>query len=348
MRAVEGVLDSGRYILGPEVDAFEKEFAHLCQVPAAVGVANGTDALNLVLRSLALKADDEVITAPNSFLASASTIALAGARPVFVDVRPDMNMDPERLAGAITPRTRAIVPVHLTGRPAPMKEILDIAARHGLFVIEDSAQAVGAKLDGTPVGGWGHASCFSMHPLKNLYAYGDAGMATTRDSDLAARLRQSRNHGLRNRDTCDFWSFNSRLDEIHAAMLRVHLRKLPEWTEERRRLAFRYNDLLRPYVTVPDEAPGEHCVYQTYMVQADRRDALQLFLKENGVEALVHYATPIHLQPAAKSLGYTAADFPMTMHVVNRILSLPLYPGLTEEQQEHVVALVRRFYTGRG
>jgi dTDP-4-amino-4,6-dideoxygalactose transaminase len=347
LSAVERVLDSGRYILGPQVHAFEQEFAGLCQVPNAVGLASGTGALNLVLRSLALRPGDEVITAPNSFLASASTIALAGARPVFVDVRRDLNMDPGRLACAITPRTRAIVPVHLTGRPAPMKEILEIASRHNLFVIEDAAQAVGAKLDGCPVGGWGHAACFSLHPLKNLHAYGDGGMATTRDESLAARLRQSRNHGLRDRDTCDFWSFNCRLDELHAAMLRIQLRKLPEWTVERRRLAFRYNDLLRSYVTVPDEGPGEYCVYQTYMVQADRRDALRRFLQDDGVEALIHYPTPIHLQPAAKDLGYTEADFPMTMHVGNRILSLPLYPGLREEQQDHVAALVRKFYTGR-
>lgn len=347
MRAVEGVLDSGRYILGPEVQAFEQEFAELCGVPASIGVANGTDALILVLRDLGLKAGDEVITAPNSFLASASAVVLAGGRPVFVDVRRDMNMDPDRLAAAVTPRTRAIMPVHLTGRPAPMREILDIASKQGLFVVEDAAQAVGARLAGRPVGGWGHAACFSLHPLKNLHAYGDAGMVTTRDPDLAARLRQARNHGLRNRDTCDHWACNSRLDELHAAMLRVQLRKLSDWTEERRRLAFRYNDLLRSYVTVPDEAPEQHCVYQTYMVQAERRDALQLFLNETGVEALVHYRTPIHLQPAARSLGYTEADFPMAMHVVNRILSLPLYPGLTEVQQDHVVASVRRFYTGR-
>jgi dTDP-4-amino-4,6-dideoxygalactose transaminase len=310
-------------------------------------LASGTCALNLVLRSLELKGDDEVITAPNSFLASAATIALAGARPVFVDVRRDMNMDPDHLESVITSRTRAIVPVHLTGRPAPMKDILNIASRHNLFVLEDSAQAVGAKLDGRTVGGWGHAACFSLHPLKNLHAYGDAGMATIRDATLAARLRQSRNHGLRNRDTCDFWSFNCRLDELHAAMLRIQLRKLPEWTEERRRLAFRYNDLLRPYVTVPDEGPGEYCVYQTYMIQAERRDDLQRFLKENGIEALVHYSTPIHLQPAARDLGYTEADFPTTAYLVERILSLPLYPGLSEDQQEHVVATVSRFYTGR-
>jgi len=346
LRAVESVIDSGRYILGPEVQAFEQEFARLCGAPDALGVASGTDALVLVLRGLRLGAGDEVITAPNSFLASASAVALAGGRPVFVDVRADMNMDPDRLEAAITARTRAIIPVHLTGRPAPMKAILDIASRRGIPVIEDAAQAVGAKLDGRPVGSWGHAGCFSLHPLKNLHAYGDAGMVTTGDADLAAWLRLGRNHGLRTRDACDFWTLNSRLDELHAAMLRVQLRKLTEWTEERRRLAFRYNDLLRPYVTVPDEGPGEYCVYQTYMIQTDRRDECQHMLREDGVEALVHYPTPIHLQPAARDLGYTDTDFPMARHVVDRILSLPLYPGLTEAQQDLVVASIQRFHAG--
>ena len=347
MAAVESVLDSGRYILGPEVQAFEREFAALCDVPLAVGLANGTCALHLVLRAIGVTAGDEVITAPNSFLASASSAALTGARPVFVDVRADMNLDPGKLEDAITPRTKAIVPVHLAGRPAAMKEILEIADRRGVFVLEDSAQAVGARLDGRPVGGWGHAACFSLHPLKNLYAYGDAGMMTTRDDRLASHLRQARNHGLQNRDTCDFWSFNCRLDEIHAAMLRVHLRKLDEWTAARRRLALRYNDALRAYVTVPDEGQGEYHVYQTYMIQSQMRDQLQKFLNVHGIEALVHYATPIHLQPAARDLGYTATDFPETARVVSEILSLPLYPGLTEDQQDLVVSAIREFYTGR-
>lgn len=346
LAAVEGVLDSGRYILGPEVQAFEREFATLCGVSSAVGVASGTDALILVFRALGLGPGDEVITAPNSFLASASAVALAGARPVFADVRADMNIDPARVEDAITPRTRAILPVHLTGRPAPMREIMEIASRRGIAVVEDAAQAVGARLDDRPVGCWGAAGCFSLHPLKNLHAYGDAGMVSTGDADLAAGLKQARDHGLRDRDTCDYWSVNSRLDELHAAMLRVQLRQLPSWTEARRRLAFRYNELLRPYVEVPDEAPGEFHVYQTYMIQTDRRDELRQFLVANGVEALVHYGVPIHRQPAARALGYRADDFPIANRVVGRILSLPLYPGLTEAQQDLVAALIRRFHTG--
>ena len=344
LAAVETVLDGGRYILGPEVAAFESEFAGYCQAKFATGVGNGTSSLHLVLRSLGVGAGDEVITAPNSFLASASSIALTGARPVFVDIRPDGNMDPGWLEAAITPCTKALMPVHLTGRPAQMRDILAIARRHHLFVLEDAAQAVGARLDGKPVGGWGDAACFSMHPLKNLHAFGDGGMMTTNNQDLFRRMLQARNHGLVDRERCDFWSFNSRLDEIHAAMLRVQLRYLDVWTEARRRLAFRYNDLLRPYVGVPDEGPGEYCVYQTYVIQAEQRGDLKRYLNDNGVEALVHYETPIHLQPPARALGYSASDFPVTMRYVSRILSLPLYPGMTHAQQDHVVELIASFY----
>lgn len=344
LRAVEDVLDSGRYIMGPEVAAFEREFAEYCGTKFSAGIANGTCALHLVLRGLGLEAGDEVITAPNSFIASASSVALAGLRPVFVDILDDGNIDPQRVEDAITPRTRAVLPVHLTGRPARMKEILDIAKRHDLFVLEDAAQAVGASLDGRRVGSWGHAACFSLHPLKNLHAFGDGGMVTTQDPALLAGVSKSRNHGLANREQCDFWSFNCRLDEIQAAMLRVQLRHLDEWTETRRALALRYNDLLRPYVKVPDEGPGEKCVFQTYVIKANRRDALKQFLNDNGVEALIHYATPIHVQPAALNLGYTANDFPRTMRHVSQIISLPLYPTLAHAQQDRVAELIGSFY----
>ena len=344
MRAVESVMDSGRYILGPEVAAFEREFAEYCQVRFSIGISNGTSALHLVLRGIGLNDGDEVITVPNSFVASAATIALAGAKPVFVDICDDGNMDPQKLEDAITERTRAVVPVHLTGRPARMKNIMEIAQRRDLFVLEDAAQAVGASLDGKRVGSWGDAACFSLHPLKNLHAFGDGGMVTSQDEDLIARLAKSRNHGLANREQCDFWSFNSRLDEMQAAMLRVQLRHLDAWTETRRNLALRYNDLLRPYVAVPDEGQGEHCVFQTYVVKAERRDELKQYLNEHGVEALIHYATPIHLQPAAKDLGYSAFDFPKTMRHVGKILSLPLYPTLTHAQQDRVIELISSFY----
>jgi dTDP-4-amino-4,6-dideoxygalactose transaminase len=344
MLAVESVIDSGRYILGPEVSAFEQEFATYCQTKFSSGISNGTSALNLVLRAIGIRPGDEVITVPNSFVASAAAIVLAGGTPVFVDICHCGNMDPQQLEDAITTRTRAVIPVHLTGRPAEMKAILEIAHRRNLFVLEDAAQAVGAELDGKRVGSWGDAACFSMHPLKNLHAFGDAGMVTSSDEGLIARLNKTRNHGLLNRDQCDFFSFNSRLDELQAAMLRVQLRHLDDWTITRRSLALRYNDLLRSFVDVPDEGPGERCVFQTYVIKAERRDALKQYLNERGVEAMIHYATPIHLQPAAKELGYSVADFPRTMQHVGKILSLPLYPTLTHMQQDRVVDLVSSFY----
>lgn len=344
LNACGAVLDSGRYITGPELASFESEFASYCGVQHAIGVANGTCALQLVMRRLNLEPGSEVITAPNSFIASAGAIAQAGGRPTFADIGPDLNIDPAAIESAITGRTRAIMPVHLTGRPARMEQIMALAERHGLFVLEDSAQAVGARLQGRLMGSWGDASCFSLHPLKNLHAFGDGGMITTDDEALNENVRMSRNHGMKNRDECEFWGCNCRLDELQAAMLRVQLPLLDGWTEKRRRLAFRYNELLNPYVSVPEEGDDEFCVYQTYVIQAERRNELREFLRGRGVEALVHYATPIHHQPAATSLGYQPEEFPNALRACEQILSLPLYPGLTEAQQDTVIDLIAEFY----
>jgi dTDP-4-amino-4,6-dideoxygalactose transaminase len=344
LNVFEKVLLSGRYILGPELSSLEAEFASYCESKYAIGVASGTDALLLVLRSLHLQPTDEVITAPNSYIASASAIALAGATPRFADICHCGNLSPEAFEAAITPNTKAVIPVHLTGRPAEMNEIIRIAKKHNIFVIEDAAQAVGASLNGQKVGSWGDAACFSFHPLKNLRAFGDGGMIVTRHKWLNDELRQERNQGLATREQCDYWGFNSRLDELQAAFLRVQLHKLSEKTEKRRELAFRYNELLRPYVQVPDEHSGEYCVYQTYVIKAENRDELKAHLLNKGVEALVHYPIPIHLQPAAKYLGYTKDDFPNTMHHVCQILSLPLYPNLTQSQQEYVAHQIKDFY----
>ncbi|MBI4356163.1 MAG: DegT/DnrJ/EryC1/StrS family aminotransferase [Candidatus Omnitrophica bacterium] len=344
LAACQSILESGQYVMGPELAAFEREFAEYCGTRFAVGVANGTDALILVLRRLALQAGDEVITAPNSFIASASSIALAGGRPVFADIGVDLNLDPAQVEAAITPRTKAIVPVHLTGRPARMDEILAIAKRYRLYVLEDAAQAVGAKLHDRRAGSWGDAACFSLHPLKNLHAFGDGGVVTTNDEPLYRWLLQARNHGLKNRDECAFWSVNSRLDEIQAAMLRVQLRHLDQWTAERRRLAARYAVLLKPHVEVPEERPGEHHVFQTYMIQADRRDALLRHLNDHDIEARVHYPVPLHRQPVTRDLGYGTDALPIATRAAGRILSLPLYPGLTEAQQQRVAQLIAEFY----
>lgn len=346
LKAVGRVIDSGQYILGAEVERFERAFAALCHTAFAVGVSDGTCALTLALRALGMGPGDEVITAPNSFLASAASIALAGGRPVFADVRDDLNIDPDAVAAAITSRTRAIMPVHLTGRPAAMDRLGALAERHGLAIVEDAAQAVGARLHGRPVGSFGAIGCFSLHPLKNLGALGDAGVVTTGDGALARRLQIDRNHGLRDRDAVDHWSENARLDAIQAAILNVKLPHLPAWTREKRALAARYREALRDVVGVPEEAPGEECVWATFIIRAERRDDLQRYLGSRGIDTKVHYPTPIHLQEAAADLGYRKGDFPVTERLATEILSLPIYPGLTEAQQEAVVMAIRSFYTG--
>lgn len=344
LAAIGQVIDSGQYILGGEVERFERAFATLAGADFAVGVSNGTCALILALKALEIGPGDEVITAPNSFLASASSIALAGARPVFADVREDLNIDPDAVEVAITPRTRAIMPVHLAGRPAAMDRLGTLAERHGLAIVEDAAQAVGARLHGRPVGSFGAIGCFSLHPLKNLGALGDAGVMTTRDAGLARRLTIDRNHGLRDREAVDHWSGNARLDAIQAAILNVKLPHLPRWTAEKLRLAGRYREALRGVVRVPEDAPGEECVYATFIIRGERRDDLQRHLAERGIDTRIHYPTPIHLQEAAGDLGYRKGDFPVTERLANEILSLPIYPGLTEAQQEAVILAIRSFY----
>lgn len=344
LAAVERVLSHGKYILGPEVEQFEKKFAALSGTTFALGVDNGTNALILSLQALGIGPGDEVITAPNSYLASASSVALAGARPVFVDVRDDLNMDPMKMEAAITPRTKAIIAVHLTGRPAQMDAIMQVAERYHLKVIEDCAQAVGASYQGRPVGSWGALGCFSLHPLKNLAAAGDGGVITTSDPALYEYLLKARNHGLRNRDECEFWSYNSRLDTVQAAMLLVKLERLKEWNEKRRSNAAFYRERLQNVVHCPADAPGEYAVYHTFIIQAARRDALMAHLESRGIGCKVHYPIPIHLQKAAEGLGYGRGSFPVTEAQLETILSLPVYPELTQAQLEHVAACILEFY----
>ena len=345
--AFDEVLDSGHYIQGPNVAAFEREFAEFCEAPFATGVANGTCSLHLVLRSMGVGPGDEVITAPNSFFASAAAISLVGARIVFADVNEDSNIDPDAIEAAITDRTKAIMPVHLTGRPVDMVRIQAIADANGLGILEDAAQAVGSSFRGQKVGSWGTAASFSLHPLKSLHAFGDAGILTARDERIIQDVALRKNHGLVDRGTCAEWSFNCRLDEVQAALLRVQLRNVDAKIAERRRLAHRYHELLRDYVVVPEEREGEIHTYQTYLIQAGDRDALQAHLRANGVEAIVHYATPLHLQPAAAELGYGPGSFPVTERLSDSILSLPLFPGMTAEQQDRVVTEIASFYDAR-
>jgi len=345
LSAVEAVLDHGGFILGPEVQTFEQCFAEFCGVRYAVGVGTGTDALFLSLRALGIGPGDEVITVPNSFLASASSVALVGARPVFVDVREDYNINPDLIEMAITPRTKAITPVHLTGRTADMSTILAVAAKHDLAVVEDAAQAVGTKYHGQQVGSFGVAGCFSFHPLKNLSACGDGGIITTNNAAVYRYLLKARNHGLCNRNESEFWSINSRLDVMQAAMLQIKLKYLSAWTEARRANAAFYLEHLANVVEMPQEQPYEYSVYQTFIIQAKRRDELQHYLMERGVETKVHYHIPIHLQKAARFLGYKAGDFPVAERQALHILSLPIYPELTKEQREHVVYTIQEFYS---
>jgi dTDP-4-amino-4,6-dideoxygalactose transaminase len=346
LNAVGGVLDSGQFILGGETELFEQEFAKLHAAKHAIGVNSGTDALILALKCLGIGAGDEVITAPNSYLASASCIALAGATPKFADVRPDMNLDPAAVARAITPRTRAIIPVHLTGKPAPMKELLAVAKQHGLEVIEDAAQAVGAKLDGQPVGTFGKIGCFSLHPLKNLSACGDGGVVVTNDDAIATRVKLLRSHGQPGRNDCLEFSMVSRLDSVQAAILRVKLRHLETVTAKRRANAEHYRRRLSgcSRLLCPTEAPGEFCVYHTFIVQADKRDELVRHLESRGIGTAVHYPTPIHLMTVGLNMGHKPGDFPETERQAGRILSLPIYPELTSAQIDEVAGAILDFY----
>jgi dTDP-4-amino-4,6-dideoxygalactose transaminase len=340
------VMESGQFIAGEALSAFEKSFAAIAQTKYALGVANGTDALFLSLKAIGVIEGDEVITAPNSFLASASSIALIGAIPVFADVREDFNLDPVKVEKAITPKTKAIIAVHLTGRPAPMNELLEVAKKHNIQLIEDCAQAVRAEYDGKRVGGFGITGCFSLHPLKNIAAAGDGGVITTNDEKIYNYLLKARNHGLKNRDECDFWSYNSRLDNLQAALLNVKLNYLEKWTERRREIANLYYEKFKGLnILAPHDKPNEKAVYHTFIIQTNQRDELKSFLADRGIDTKVHYPIPIHYQEAAKYLGYKKGDFPVTERQSETILSFPVYPELTDEQVNYITDCVVEFYT---
>ena len=345
--AVNRVFARGDYILGEEVELFEREFADVCEVKYAIGVANGTDALILALRALGIGPGDEVITAPNSFVASAACIVNVGARPVFVDVRDDFNIDPGLVEAAVTPRTKAILPVHLTGRCTDMDPLLGIAERHGLHVIEDAAQAIGSRYKGRPAGSLGTIGCFSLHPLKNLNAMGDAGIITTNDAELAERLRLLRNHGLKNRDEVEVWGLNSRLDTIQAAIVRCRLKYIDSVIDRRRKNAALYRETLPSDVDSPSESPDFYDTYHLFMIQCDGRDELAAYLAEVGVDTRVHYPIPIHLQPVCRTLGYKPGDLPVTERQAQRILSLPVHQLLSEEQIVFVGDAIGTFYHGQ-
>ena len=342
--AVGKVLKGGNFVLGTEVSAFEKEAAQYCQSKYAIGVSNGTDALILAMQALNIGPGDEVITTANSFVATATAICMVGATPVFVDVREDLNMNWELIEKAITKNTKAIMPVHLTGRSARMHEIMEVAKKHGLSVIEDAAQAMGAKVRGKPVGSMGTIAGFSMHPLKNLHTFGDGGLVTTNDEELYTKICKLRNLGLKSRDECEFIAGNKRLDEIQAAMVRINLRHLDQWTKERHHLAMRYNSSMPLQITPPIEMSDEDHVYQTYVVLAEQRDQLHAYLLDKGIDAKVHYPRLLTEQPAIAGKFKVSGDLKQTIANSKRILSLPLYPGLSDQDQEYILHHLRMFY----
>lgn len=333
------------YILGKELELFEKEFADYIGVKHAIGVGNGTDSLIMCLKYLGVKEGDEVICPPNSWISTASAIALLGAKPVFVDVLHNQLMDPDLLELAITRRTKAIIPVHLTGKTADMKRILEIGEHHHVPVIEDAAQAVGSMQSGKMAGSFGLAGSFSMHPLKNLNAMGDAGVITTDSDEMNEWLRKARNHGLTDRDHVQFWGYNSRLDTIQAAVLRIRLLELDEVIRRRGTNGAIYTAELQGIVICPSEDPGHS--FHTYTIQCDRRDELKAYLADYHVETKIHYPIPIHLQEAAKYLNYEAGDFPMVEAQAKSILSLPINQFLSETSIKYVCNTIRGFYEGK-
>ncbi|HYU74973.1 MAG TPA: DegT/DnrJ/EryC1/StrS family aminotransferase [Ktedonobacteraceae bacterium] len=338
----EDVLENMQLFLGPQVQAFENEFAAYCGCRYGVGVASGTDALILALRACDIGPGDEVITVSNTFIATVEAIVLAGATPIFVDIDPGTyTMDWRQLERALTPSTRALLPVHLYGHPAEMRHILDFARSHSLHVIEDASQAHGATYQGQRVGSFGNIGCFSLYYSKNLGAYGEAGICVTNDEGLAESLRMLRNHGLRTRYRHEILGSNARLDELQAAILRVKLRHLEQWNAARQAHAHDYMEQLQGLVeTVPVVQPWGTHVYCYYVVQVQERDHIRKMLEQEGIGTGIHYPIPIHLQPACMRYGYERGMLPVTETAAEHIVSLPMYPELTIEQIQTIVKAI--------
>ncbi|HEV2417986.1 MAG TPA: DegT/DnrJ/EryC1/StrS family aminotransferase [Terriglobia bacterium] len=350
MAAIARVMESQQFILGNEVDAFEKEMARQLEVKEVVSCASGTAALEIALQSLRIGPGDEVITTPYTFVATAGAIATVSARPVFVDIDPaTFNLDASALDAAITGKTRAIIPVHLFGLPAEMDAIVKVAAMHNLAVIEDAAQAIGASYRDARVGGIGTLGCFSFFPSKNLGGAGDGGMVTTNDSALANRLRLIRTHGSGKKYHYETLGVNSRLDALQAAILRVKLPHLPEWTRRRQEIAARYQEMfarqnLEKILTLPAGARDRNHVFNQYVIRCPKRDSLREHLRERGIPTEVYYPAPLHLQPAFAYLGYREGAFPQAEAASRETLALPIYPELSAENQAVVVREIKNFF----
>ncbi|MBA4495986.1 DegT/DnrJ/EryC1/StrS family aminotransferase [Paenactinomyces guangxiensis] len=348
-KAVDNVLDGGKYILGPEVKALEEEIAAYCGVKYAIGVANGTDALLLALDAAGIGAGDEVITTPFTFFATAEVVSQLGAIPVFVDIDPKTyNIDVDQIKEKINSKTKAIIPVHIFGQPANMDEIMAIANEHNLFVLEDAAQALGSEYKGRKVGSLGHAATFSFFPTKNLGGYGDGGMVVTNDEELAKKIRILRVHGSNPKYYHSMIGYNSRLDELQAAILRVKLRYLDEWNQGRREKAALYNEWLKeaPVVT-PFAAEDRKHIYHLYIIQTDDREELMKHLKEKGIATGVYYPVPLHQQEVYKHLEYGEGSLPNSEFMSKRTFALPLFAELEDVKVRMITETIKNYYANK-
>jgi dTDP-4-amino-4,6-dideoxygalactose transaminase len=343
--AIARTLDNCSFCLGPDVAQFEKDFAAWCGAKHSIAMNSGTSALHIAMLLLGVRAGDEIITTPFTFVATSWAISYVGARPVYVDIEPDtFNIDPAKIERAITNKTKAILPVHLYGHPFQVEPVIEIARKHGLPVIEDAAQAHGALYNGIKVGTFGEISCFSFYPGKNLGAYGEGGALVTNNAEFAARARSLREHGSMQRYYHDEIGFNYRMEGIQGAVLGVKLKHLDSWTETRRRVARRYHELLADTgLKLPREAPYAASAYHLYVVRHQRRDELKKHLEANRIGCALHYPVPLHLQKCYRDLGYREGDFPISEQAAHKCLSLPIYPELTEPQQNRVCAAIRDF-----
>lgn len=345
--AIQKVLSKGNFILGDEVSEFENKVAQYLGVKHAIGVASGTDALQIALMAIGLKPGEEVITTPFTFVATAETIVLLGGKPVYVDIdEKTYNINPDLIEEKITEKTKAIIPVHLYGQPAEMDKILDIAKRYNLYVIEDSAQALGSEYKGEKVCTFGDIACISFFPTKNLGAFGDAGMIVTNDDELAEKIRMIRVHGSKVRYNHEILGVNSRLDTLQASILLVKLKYLDSWNAKRIEIAEKYNDAFKDIddVVIPySEIYNKH-IYHQYTIRTGRRDELAKFLKEKGIQTAVHYPIPLHLQKAFSYLGYKQGDFPISEQCSREVLSLPMFPELRDEEINYVIESVKEFF----
>ncbi len=344
-RAIQEVLESSSFILGPNGEKLEEEISQYIGAAHALGVANGTDALLLSLEALNIGSGDEVITTPFTFFSTAEVIARVGATPVFVDIDPQtFNMNPELIEAAITKKTKAIIVVHLFGQPADMDAILNISRKQNLHVIEDACQSIGASFRGKKVGSFGDVGCFSFFPSKNLGAYGDGGMIVTNNDDLYRKLKLLRNHGSSERYVHTHIGLNSRLDEIQAAILRVKFKRLDEWNNRRRELAEHYSAELAETVRVPVEAEDRKHVYHQYCIETIQQEPLAQFLKQKGIATGIYYPIPLHHQQAFFYLGYKIDHFPVSESCSKRILALPINPMMTQEQQDSIISAIKEFF----